>query len=129
MLLLALPMFSQLYVTPNTTTSTDSYVYVNDQVLFVEQDVNMVQNTYNAATTASLYLRNGAQLIQGTTGSANNGTGLLSVYQTIDTTSAFHYTFWNPPVGLPSGGAGNTNAGLAVITIVIRVETKPLQLP
>ncbi|MEZ4794030.1 MAG: T9SS type A sorting domain-containing protein [Flavobacteriaceae bacterium] len=113
MLLLALPMFSQLYVTPNTTTSTDSYVYVNDQVLFVEQDVNMVQNTYNAATTASLYLRNGAQLIQGTTGSANNGTGLLSVYQTIDTTSAFHYTFWNPPVGLPSGGAGNTNAGIS----------------
>ena len=102
---------AQLYVQPNG--GTDSYVYVNDEILFVEQDVNLVANTNDPNTEASIYLRNLAQLIQGSAGTNNNGTGSLSVYQTVDETSNYHYTFWNPPVGLPSGGAGNTNAGIS----------------
>lgn len=59
-LLMSYNAMAQLYVTPNG--ATDSYVYVNDEILFVEQDVNLVAN--NAGTTeASLYLRNEAQLI------------------------------------------------------------------
>ncbi|MFK5981900.1 MAG: T9SS type A sorting domain-containing protein [Flavobacteriaceae bacterium] len=105
--------FSQLYVAPNATSSTDSYIYVNDEVLFVEQDVNLVANSFNADTEASIYLRNDGQLIQGATSSNNDGTGLLSVYQTIDSTSYYHYTFWHSPVGLASGAAGNTMAGVS----------------
>ena len=47
--------FSQIYVSPN------SYVFVNDQFMYVKQDVNL-QNDGN------LFLRNNSQLLQGTTG-------------------------------------------------------------
>ena len=105
--------FSQLYVTPNATTSTDSYIYVSDEVLFVEQDVNLVQNTNNAATVASIYLRNDGQLIQGASASNNDGTGLLSVYQNAPDDDSWDYTYWCSPVGNPAGAAGNTNFGIS----------------
>ena len=105
-------VFSQLYVQPNGTT--DSYVYVKDGILFVEQDVNLVLNTNNVDTEASIYLRNDAQLIQGASASNNKGTGSLSVYQTIDTTSNYHYTFWHSPVGISTNGVdGNLVAGVS----------------
>lgn len=101
--------FSQLYVSPNG--STDSYVYVNDQILFVEQDVNLVAN--NAGTTeASIYLREQAQLIQGTTSSANQGTGFISVFQDSNA-DAYDYNFWSSPIGDQTlGGSGNQNFGI-----------------
>ena len=111
LLLTSAVSFSQLYVAPNTTTSTDSYIFVNDQVLFVEQDVNLVLNTNNAATEASIYLRNDSQLIQGTTASNNSGNGMLSVYQDTPNDDAYDYTLWASPVGTNAGGAGNTNFG------------------
>ena len=48
-------VFSQLYVSPN------SYVFVNDQFMYVRQDVN-IQNDGN------FFLRNNSQLLQGTAG-------------------------------------------------------------
>lgn len=103
-------IYAQLYVSPNG--SNDSYVYVNDQVLFVEEDVNLVEN--NAGTTqASIYLRNDAQLIQGTSNSANSGTGYISVYQDSNA-DAFDYNYWCSPVGLSSGSAGNRNFGITL---------------
>ncbi|MEZ4779265.1 MAG: hypothetical protein R2786_07785 [Flavobacteriaceae bacterium] len=106
---------AQLYVTPNTTTSTDSYIYVNDQLLFVEQDVNLVQNTNDPNTRASIYLRNDSQLIQGATASSNSGTGLLSVQQNTPDDDSWDYTYWCSPIGNPtlSGGTpGNKNFGI-----------------
>lgn len=103
-------MFSQLFVRPNGTT--DSYVYVSDEILFVEQDVNLEKNTNNAATEASIYLRDGAQLIQGTTASDNSGTGFLSVQQNTLDSNAWDYTYWCAPVGaqyMNGGSAGNKN--------------------
>lgn len=44
---------AQMYVSPN------SYVYVNDQFVFVNQDVNLAAN-------GNVYLRNQSQLLQGT---------------------------------------------------------------
>ncbi len=113
MLITSSTVFSQLTVKPNG--STDSYIYVKNEVLFVEQDVNLTDNG-TGDTQASIYLRNGAQLIQGATASNNSGTGILSVYQTVDETSNYHYNFWNSPVGnqtLGSGSAGNKNAGVS----------------
>src|SRR5690606_37867905 len=60
---------SQLYVGPN------SYMYVNDQIVYVKQDINLQNN-------GNIYLRREAQLLQGTTGSSTNqGARKLSVYQ------------------------------------------------
>ena len=69
-----------------------AYVYVNDQVLFVEDDVNLEE------TTAKLYLRNEAQLIQGAGTTGNSGTGELSVYQNSEV-NQFAYHYWCSPVG------------------------------
>ena len=79
--------FAQLYVSPN------SYVFADNQVLFVKQDVEL------NASTSNLYLRNGAQLIQGTsTAGTNKGLGDLSVYQE-GTVNNFLYNYWCSPVG------------------------------
>ena len=101
---------AQLYVKPNG--ASDSYIYVNDEVLFVEQDVNLVINNNDPATVPSIYLRNDAQLLQGATAAANAGTGYLSVYQDSNSDS-YDYNFWCSPVGHPLLAAnGNTNFGV-----------------
>ena len=90
---------SQMYVSPS------SYVYVNDQFVYVTQDVEI-------DNSANFYLRNQSQLLQGTAGAgANAGLGNLSVYQE-GTTNNFQYNYWCSPVGVPSAGAGNTNFGI-----------------
>lgn len=99
---------AQLYVRPNGTD--ESYVYVNDQVLFVEQDVNLVANP-TGTFESSIYLRNDSQLVQGSTASSNNGDGTLSVYQDSNSDS-YDYNFWSAPVGLASGAAGNRDFGI-----------------
>lgn len=102
-------IYGQLYVTPNG--SDDSYVFVKDQVLYVEQEINLVANN-TGTTEASIYLRDEAQLLQGTTGnSANTGTGTISIYQDSNSDS-YDYNFWASPVGMMTG-TGNQNAGLA----------------
>ena len=91
--------FGQMYVSPT------SYVFVNDQFVYVKQDVNL-------NTTGNFYLRNNAQLLQGTTGAgANSGTGSLSVYQE-GTTNNFQYNYWCSPVGAPVAAAGNNSFGI-----------------
>lgn len=88
-----------MYVSPS------SYVYVNDQFVYVTQDVEL-------DNTGNFYLRNESQLLQGTTGAgANSGLGDLSVYQE-GTTNNFQYNYWCSPVGVPEAAAGNSNFGI-----------------
>lgn len=102
--------FSQLYVKPNG--GTDSYIYVTNEILFVEQGVDLTLNP-TPNVEASIYLRDGGQLIQGgTTGTANNGTGLLSVKQNTPEDDAYDYTLWCSPVGIPNLTSGNKNFGI-----------------
>lgn len=90
---------AQMYVSPS------SYVYVNDQFVYVTQDVNL-------DNTGNFYLRNQSQLLQGVAGlGANSGLGNLSVYQE-GTTNNFQYNYWCSPVGLPDGTIGNSNFGI-----------------
>lgn len=78
---------AQLYVSPN------SYVFANNEVVFVKQDVEL-----NAATS-NFYLRNDAQLLQGTAAAgANKGLGNLSVFQE-GTVNNYQYNYWCSPVG------------------------------
>jgi hypothetical protein len=90
---------AQLYV------GSTSYVFVKNDVLFVNQDVDIQNNGF-------LYLRNEAQLIQGTTGSSTNkGLGRLSVFQE-GTSDHFDYNYWCSPVGNASATPGNESFGI-----------------
>lgn len=91
-----------------------SYVYVdgtgftsgpNVAPLYVTGDINLVDNI-TVPENGNIYLRNGAQLLQGNTAS-NSGDGQLSVYQT-GTSNTYMYNYWASPVGQNSGAAGNT---------------------
>ncbi|HLF52299.1 T9SS sorting signal type C domain-containing protein [Flavobacterium sp.] len=78
---------AQMYVSPNT------YVFAKNEVVFVKQDLEL-----NAATS-NFYLRDDAQLLQGTIAAgANKGVGNLSVYQE-GTVNQFQYNYWCSPVG------------------------------
>ena len=94
--------FAQLYVSP------DSFVYSNDQYVFVKQDVNLAGN-------GNLYLRNGSQLLQGVSGpSTNSGAGKLSVFQE-GTVDNFEYNYWCSPVGNASVASGNESFGITML--------------
>lgn len=70
----------------------NAYVFVTDEVLYVEDDVNLEE------ADATLYLRDEAQLIQGSGTTGNSGVGELSVYQT-GTVHNYAYNYWTSPVG------------------------------
>ena len=94
--------FSQMYVAPN------SYVFVNNQYMYVKQDVNLAANS-------NVYLRNNSQLLQGKTGAgANTGAGKLSVYQE-GTVNNFQYNYWCAPVGNASTTVGNEAFGITML--------------
>src|SRR5690554_390932 len=100
LLLTSAAAFAQLAVKPNGGTS--SYIYVKNEVLYVKEEVNLTKNPVGD-TEASIYLRNGGQLIQMENGtSLNTGDGFLSVQQTTPETNAFAYRYWCSPVGDPS---------------------------
>lgn len=94
--------FSQMYVSPN------SYVFVNDQFVYVKQDVNLQNN-------GNIFLRNKSQLLQGATGvGANTGAGKLSVFQE-GTVNNFQYNYWCSPVGNASATIGNEPFGITML--------------
>lgn len=70
----------------------NAYIFVNDQILYVEDDVNLEE------PTTKLYLRNESQLIQGAGTTGNSGIGELSVYQN-GTVNQWAYNYWCSPVG------------------------------
>lgn len=95
---------SQLYVSPN------SYMYVNDQIVYVKQNINLQNN-------GNIYLRREAQLLQGTTGSSTNqGAGKLSVYQE-GTSDNFDYNYWCSPVGNATASSGNESFGIGMLGV------------
>lgn len=109
--------FAQLSVKP-TATGTESYVYVNNEVLYVANNINLTRNSALGDKEASIYLRNNGQLIQGGTTSTNSGDGQLSVQQNTPETTAWAYYYWCSPIGnsyTPANVAtppGNRNFGV-----------------
>lgn len=86
--------FSQdLYVADN------SYLFANNVVVFVNDDIRLETSTSN------LYFRGDAQLIQNTD-TKNSDAGSLSIYQN-QTTGVYEYNYWCSPVGL---GTDSTQA-------------------
>ncbi len=112
-LLISYGMYAQLHVQPNPSTLTDSYIYANDVVLYVNDAISLNVNS-NPQTRASIYLRGDAQLFQGDKGaSLNTGNGHLSVWQR-GFANAFDYNNWSSPIGNPNIApiTGNTNFGI-----------------
>ncbi|RFN58043.1 T9SS type A sorting domain-containing protein [Marixanthomonas ophiurae] len=104
---------ADLFVRPTAVgTSTDSYVYVDDVVLYVENDVNLQRNN-NIETEGSIYLRNRAQLIQGSETARNTGNGFLSVYQRAEDSDQWTYNYWCSPVGV-ANATTNINSDFGV---------------
>lgn len=103
--------FSQVYVKPS------SYVYVNDHMIFVNQNINLQPG-------GNIYLRNEAQLLQGklTTVSGNKGAGKVSVFQE-GTVNNYAYNYWCSPVGNASAATGNENFGATMLNRPTGVTT------
>lgn len=105
--------FSQLFV------KTGSSVYVKNTVLFAKGNVEL-------DGTSTLYLRNEAQLAQGTTGtSTNKGTGKISIFQE-GTSDNYEYNYWCSPVGNASTTVGNENFDISMLN---RPTTNVLSTP
>ena len=104
--------YSQLYV------GTNSNVFVNDEFVYVK---NTVELNTNAST---IYLRNDAQLLQGSAavGGANKGLGSLSVFQE-GTTNNFAHNLWCSPVGGALATAGNSPFGITQLKDVADLTT------
>jgi len=106
--------FAQLSV------SNNAYVFVNDEVVFVEDDVNLI----NASST--IYLRNEGQLIQGTgtetAGVKNSGIGNLSVYQN-GNVGAYEYNYWCSPTGSITSTTTNNPFGISLLNDITGLTT------
>lgn len=103
-----LKLHSQLYV------ASDSYVYVSNEPLYVNQAVELANN-------GNIYLRNGAQLLQGTASTPNKGSGQLSVFQE-GTVNNFAYNLWTSPIGNGVLTSGNENFGVGMLKRPISVR-------
>src|SRR5690554_243038 len=116
-ILVANGAFGQLTVKP-TANGDPSYMYVKDQVVYVENDINLTVNN-DSEYDASIYLRDGGQLIQGDHAtSTNTGNGYLSVQQKTEPTNAYAYYHWASPVGNSQdlgGTPGDINFGVGSI--------------
>ena len=91
---------AQLYI--SSSEKSDGYIYVKDRLIFVENNIELARNS-SEKTKASLYLRKGAQLLQGEKAeNLNKGIGALSIYQR-GTSNAFDYNYWSLPVKVEAG--------------------------
>lgn len=90
--LLLLLLFSGSAAFAQLTVRNNAYIYVTDEVVYVEDDVNIKEST------AAVYLRDEAQLIQGAGTTGNAGIGQLSVFQS-GTVHNWAYNYWASPVG------------------------------
>ena len=103
---------AQLYVSPNATSSTDTFIYAKNVQLYVDGAIQLEKNSAGP-TEASLYLRDEAQLFQGGASNANAGDGMISVFQE-GIGDAFDYNAWTLPVSEASASVtGNRNFGEA----------------
>lgn len=68
------------------------FVYITDEVVFVEDFIDISEST------SSIYLRDDAQIIQGTGTTGNSGIGFLSVQQNGDV-NPYAYNYWCSPIG------------------------------
>ena len=127
--LLSASTFAQLSVKPAANNDA-SYIYVKDEVLFVQGNIDLDENSASTTEKASIYLREGGQLLQGDDSSVNSGYGYISIYQNTPDSDAWDYTFWSAPVGDQSlSQTGNTNFGATRFFDVIDLTNSTVNIP
>lgn len=110
---------AQVFVSPN------SYFFVNNEVIFIKQQLEL------KGSTSNFYLRENGQLLQGSTlAGSNKGLGSLSVFQE-GTTNNFQFNYWCSPVGASVESAGNSAFGIQQLKDVDGLITfkEPTLLP
>lgn len=105
-------------LTAQLSVRNEGFVYANDIVVFVNDDVNLEEDT------AHFYLRNNAQLLQGTGTTGNSGIGKLSVYQH-GTVHQSGYNYWCSPVGNTLAN-DNTNRPFRANNNIYDVTAEPI---
>jgi hypothetical protein len=99
---------AQLTVKPSGNDQQAHFLYVKEDLLFVNRNLNLIKNPVEESES-SLYLRRGAQLLQGEGQTArNSGTGSISIFAE-GTTNAFDYNYWGVPVTSPQNGLFGTS--------------------
>ncbi|MCL6296660.1 secretion protein, partial [Gaetbulibacter sp. 2012CJ34-3] len=97
-----------------------AYVFVNDEIVFVENDVNLNE----AAST--IYLRNQGQLIQGTgtetAATKNSGIGELSVYQN-GNVGVHEFNYWCSPIASKTSSTVNNPFGISLLNDITGLTT------
>ena len=90
----------------------NAYVFVNNEVVFVENDVNLNE------VASTIYLRNEGQLIQGagteTSATKNSGVGELSIYQN-GNVGAHEFNYWCSPIGSKTNNTINNLFGISFL--------------
>ncbi len=97
--------FSQLSV------RNSAYLFVNDEIVFIEDYINLNE------ATSSMYLRNEAQIIQGSGTTGNSGIGELSVYQEANG-GEHEYNYWCSPIGNKTSNLVNNPFGISFLNDV-----------
>jgi len=126
--------FSQLVIKPSG--NHDSYIYVEDRMLFVEKEINLITNNGTNAAP-NIFLRDQSQLLQGNSNSINAGDGKISVFQEGVATN-FTYNYWSAPVIDPNTNSGfgsilfeplgKTESIAAIITSELNGTSNPLKI-
>ncbi|MCK8141966.1 T9SS type A sorting domain-containing protein [Flavobacterium sp. I-SCBP12n] len=114
-LLVATGFLLQNSVNAQMFVSADTYVYASNEVIYIGQQLEL-----NAASSF-LYLRDTAQLVQGSAGtSTNKGLGSLSVFQE-GSVNDYQYNYWCSPVGGSDTNSGNSPFGINQLNDVLNV--------
>jgi hypothetical protein len=113
LLFLAAFIFSST-VTAQLSVRNNAFIYVNDEIVFVEDDINLEEST------TAIYLRTEAQVIQGTGTTGNSGEGLLSVYQD-GNVGEYEYNYWCSPTGSFDDTTVNNPFGITLLNDIVDV--------
>lgn len=126
--------FSQLVIKPNS--NHDSYIFLEDRLLFVEKEITLIANNSTDAVP-NIILRDQSQLLQGYANSKNTGDGKISVFQEGVATS-YTYNYWSAPVLDPNPNASfgsiffdpqdKTNSNPAIISSELNGTSIPLKI-
>lgn len=104
-------LLAQLYVSAN------NFVFAKGEYVFVTKNLELKENNSN------FYLRDNAQLLQGSsTEDKNKGMGTLSLFQQ-GSTNNFHYNYWCSPVGLSNISEGNSAFGITQLKDITSLIT------
>ncbi|NQX86932.1 MAG: T9SS type A sorting domain-containing protein [Flavobacteriaceae bacterium] len=92
LLLLMIALLFSNSIMAQLTVKNDNYIFVDDEVLYVNDDVKLEHSA------SKIYLRNEAQLVQGSGTTGNSGVGELSAQQN-GNSNQYLYNYWCSPVG------------------------------